>query len=270
MKYLDSWKRWIVWLVVATLFAIACVFLSQWQFNRRAEAVAKIQLVQGNYGQQPVSLSELGIKSTFDPNWEWRAVQLRGSFIPEQAVLIRNRPLNGQPGFLQLVPFALESGKMIAIETGWIPTGSKEDFPDYLPLPSSEFTNIIARLRPAEPTLGRDAPAGQLATINIQALVTKQRISAPIYENFYARLEGNYGSEDLPKPLARPEPNEGSHLSYAFQWLLFALMAFGALWFAVREEINAKRLLVDSTYKPKVRRRLGDADKKAEDAINSK
>ncbi len=47
--FAQSWKRWLVWLVVATVFAISCVLLSEWQFDRRAHRVEQIELVKQNY-----------------------------------------------------------------------------------------------------------------------------------------------------------------------------------------------------------------------------
>jgi cytochrome oxidase assembly protein ShyY1 len=268
MKYLESWKRWVVWFLIATLFAVACVFLSQWQFDRRAQAVEKIQLIKQNYDQPPVSLESVASKDVFDPSMEWLPVEINGRFLNEDAVLVRNRPLNGQPGFLQLIPFELASGGLIAIETGWLPTGNLSDSPDLNPLPNNEIQNITARIRPTEPTLGRDAPLGQIATINIDSLIAKQELTGPIFKSLYLRLDRSNSTAELPKALPRPAPNEGNHLSYAFQWILFAVLAFGALWFAVREEIHIRRLALDSSYKPKQRKKYGDEDKLIEDAAN--
>lgn len=267
MRYLETLRRWIVWLLVAVLFALACVFLSQWQFSRRAEAVAKIDLIAANYDQSPVSLGSLASLNSFDSANEWRPVKLAGRFLPDKAVLVRNRPYNGQPGFLQVVPFQLTDGTVLAVETGWLPTGSKQDSPDLLPLPDSAAREIIVRLRSAEPTLGRDAPANQLGTINIETLISKVNLTAPTFSQVYGRATTSYTNAELPKILLKPELTEGNHLSYALQWILFALMAFAALWWAIRQELQIKRQARDPSFKPKVRKKVGDSDKAAEDAL---
>jgi len=38
----------------------------------------------------------------------------------------------------------------------------------------------------------------------------------------------------------KPTPDEGPHLSYAFQWFVFGIMALGALVWAVRQEYRAR------------------------------
>lgn len=268
MIRLQAWKRWIVWLLLVTVFSVACFFLSQWQFNRRAEAVAKINSVAANFDQAPVPLSELASLDSFSSKFEWRPVSLTGKFISDKAVLVRNRPYNGAPGFLQVIPFELSSGEIIAVETGWLPTASDNNAPQNIPTPGQDDQQIIGRVRPAEPTLNRDAPIGQIATINIDALIEKVNLTAPTYRSVYVRLADSYTDAPLPKVLPKPELTEGNHLSYALQWILFALMAFGALWWAIKQESEAKKIANDPGYKPKVRKKVGDADKAAEDAVS--
>ena len=261
-----SIKRWLGWLVLVVIFSISCFWLSQWQFNRRAEALARNSLIAQNYDQPAVGIDELISSDYLDPDLEWRTVSITGHFLIQEAVLVRNRPYNGAPGFLQLVPFERDSGKIIAIETGWLPTGDKQDSPDSIPLPSATDTTITARLRFSEPTV-RQAPANQISAINIEELVAKKHIDGEIYKSFYARLTSNYSSSKLPQILPKPELTEGNHLSYAMQWILFALMSVFAFGWAIRQEKIRRKILTDPTFKPTKRRQVGDRDKDVEDAI---
>lgn len=267
MNKLQAWKRWLVWLLLVSIFSIACVFLSQWQFNRRAEALAKIESIANNYDQSPVALADLASETSFTKDNEWRPVKLQGHFLTENSVLVRNRPFNGASGFLQVIPFRLASGEIVAVETGWLPTGSDNDIPDIIPLPEFTDQKMIARVRAAEPTLNRDAPEGQIATINIDSLIATEKLEGRIYRSVYVRIADSYNNSEFPKVLSKPELTEGNHLSYALQWILFALMAFAALWWAIKQEVEARKIAADPSYRPKVRRRVGDADKAAEDLV---
>jgi cytochrome oxidase assembly protein ShyY1 len=267
MTLIENWKRWFTWALLVSFFSIACFFLSQWQFNRRSEALAKIQTVSNNYDLAPIPVEQVASLDSFDSSNEWRPVKLSGKFLAEHAVLVRNRPYNGSPGFLQVVPFQLASGEVIAIETGWIPTGSDNQAPKKIPLPLENQQSIVARVRPVEPTLNRDAPDKQIATINVEALIEKENLTGQVYKSVYARLANSYNNAEFPKVLPKPELSEGNHLSYALQWILFALMAFSALFWAIRQENQARRMRVDPNYQPKVRKKVGDADKAAEDAV---
>ena len=44
--------------ILTIVFAVACVGLGIWQFERRAETVARIELIQRNYDSTPVSLAQ--------------------------------------------------------------------------------------------------------------------------------------------------------------------------------------------------------------------
>jgi cytochrome oxidase assembly protein ShyY1 len=268
----ESWTRWLAWFLLALLFAVACGFLSDWQFNRRSEKVTFIQKVQQNYDAPAVALEKL-VPSTraFDESYEWRPVLLTGHYLSAEMKLVRNRPNNGQPGFLEMVPFVLNSGKTIAVSRGWLPTGNRQDSPDVIPLPDDQQRTLTARLRLGEPRLDRSAPPGQIAALHLPTIRHLLELNpSHFYDNVYVALETEKPSSSvLPASVAMPELDEGNHLSYALQWIMFAIMAFLALVWAVRKELHFKRLATDKTYVPKVKKRktLGQEDNEIEDSL---
>ena len=63
--------RWSGYVAVAVLFAIACAFLSHWQFERNESRAAELELVDRNYDAVPVGLADLVPEgSTLDPEDE--------------------------------------------------------------------------------------------------------------------------------------------------------------------------------------------------------
>ena len=265
MNYLrDSWRRWLAWLLLSVVFAIACGFLSNWQFHRRTEALGKMQLLAQNYDRSPVELTWSGYK----PKDEWLPVKMTGHFLPDNTLLVRNRPLNGAPGYLELIPFQRQDGVVVGIQAGWLPADDRLNPPKVFPKPSLETQEIWGRIRPSEPTLDREAPAGQIATINLPTFVQKIGVKDRAVTKFYVALgENSFAKGGLPKLLSRPQLDEGNHLSYALQWIVFAVLAFSALVWAVRQEIRFKRMAADPSYRPKVRKKVGDEDNDAEDII---
>jgi cytochrome oxidase assembly protein ShyY1 len=266
----SSWKRWLTWLVLATIFAIACVFLSNWQFNRRAEAVARINLIAANYDQVPVALDAL-VDNGYSPADEWRPVSVVGRYLNESVFLVRNRPNNGNPGFIELVPFLTQDGRIIAVDRGWLPTGNTQDSPDLVPAPLGGQQTITARLRTDEPDLNRDAPKGQLPTINPKLMSAQLADeSGSVETDFYVRMssESNQASQE-PDQLGKPALDEGNHLSYAIQWIVFGAMAFFALGWAIRQELIARRVATEAGFVPKRRKKVGDDDKAYEDSLIS-
>ena len=230
-------RKWLNWIALVIVFAVACGFLSNWQFSRREQKLAAIQLVLKNYSTNPVELSELSSGLAGDLSaLVWRQVKISGHYLPDATLLVRNRPNDGQPGFEELVPFKTDVGKVIFISRGWLPSGDKQDYPDDVPLPNPDQLTIVGRILATEPILNRGAPKGQIATINLK-LATKLTGLNSTESEYYLRLvsESPSGSKSL-KPMPSPSIEEGNNLSYALQWILFGLMAMGALIWRIRKD----------------------------------
>jgi cytochrome oxidase assembly protein ShyY1 len=65
---------------------------------------------------------------------------MSGTYLTDKSVLVRNRPLNGQAGFLQLVPFKLDSGEIVAVERGWLAVTSEYEAPGFATKTGCEST----------------------------------------------------------------------------------------------------------------------------------
>jgi cytochrome oxidase assembly protein ShyY1 len=234
---LNSFARWSGWFALVLIFATGTVFLSSWQFDRREEKVDQIELVQNNYNAPVSSLDQVVTGDELPPQNEWLRVELVGNYLTEHVYLVRNRPLNGQPGFLQLVPFETTQGEIIAIERGWMPTGNRQDSPDFIPEVESEQKAITVRLRPNEPEVNRGAPEGQIENINLPRF--SEVTGLEVEENFYGRLAFEVpASSEYANPMPMPRMDEGNHLSYALQWILFGIMSFVAFGWALRQELR--------------------------------
>jgi cytochrome oxidase assembly protein ShyY1 len=268
LNYLKlSYQRWLVWLLVASVFAAVCVVLSEWQFDRRAHRVAEIALVNKNYDAAPVSL-DINLLATQPRSLQqnkWRPVTLSGHYLIDRAILVRNRPKSGQPGFETVVPFITQQGAIIAVSRGWLPTGNLQDPPDRVPLPSNETQTITARLVPSEREIDRQAPAGQVANLNLGAIAAETKLK--LDPNWYLILqrESKQPSEK-PASLLRPSTDEGNHLSYAIQWIIFGILAFAVLVWAIRREYEFYLSQTDPSFVAKKRRLTrSDKDNDAED-----
>ena len=253
---------------MVVLFSIATSLLSWWQFSRREERVERIDQVIANYDKTPVAFDSLTWRLNDNglTDAEWTPVTVSGNYLPEQAVIVRNRPLSGQAGFLQLVPLVLDNGEILMIERGWIQAGSDITTPSSNPLPEPGRHELVVRLRAPEPDLGRPSVVGQLASINPAEL---SEILAPygeVISDRYGRLVAESpGYENAPFAMPMPSLNEGNHLSYALQWILFGLMAFAALFWAYRNDRRI-RLEEQGLLTPKVRKKtLSDLDNEFED-----
>lgn len=234
-------RRWLGYLALTVAFAVVASLFGMWQWDRRGQAVAAIEKVDSNYDRAPVPVtSVLGSESLNADTLEWIPVSLSGRYIPEEQVLVRTRPRSGSVGFEVLIPFVTEDFSVI-VNRGWVSTGESQDFPDEVPQAPAGVVELVARIKPTEPLLrGRGAPEGQIASIHLASL--QELTSVDIREDFFLTLgEENPQPARSPLPTVRPELDEGPHLSYTFQWYLFAVMAFGGLWYMLRQEARVHR-----------------------------
>lgn len=267
MKLLaTSWLRWSAWTLLAILFAASCVVLANWQLDRRDQAVSKIERMVENYEKPPIDFQEIeNLDLDQVTTYEWTPVELSGRYLTDQELLVRNRPIAGQPGFLQLVPFELSSGEVVIIERGWIPADSNLA-PALVMTPSSEPKSVVARVRLGELTPNRESPTGFATSLHLASLA--DLTSSNLEQQFYLRLiSESPGETQSPQPLGKPLLDEGNHLSYAVQWVMFALMGFFALFWAIRQEREYRRIESEPDYIPRSVRNKKVTDGDIEDEL---
>lgn len=270
MQDLPTAGRWAIYLALAAVFAVACAFLANWQFARNEERSAQLDLVAQNYDAPAVPVAEL-LESGFDPGDQWRPVVMTGSYLPEEQLLVRNRAHGGSSAFEVLVPFRTGDGRVLLINRGWVPPGEGPE-PDAVPAAPAGEVTVVARLQPGEPVprSGRSAPEGQVPTINLPLVADE--IGGDVRQSLELGAYGLLASEDpapgtRPQPLESPSEDPGPHLSYAIQWILFAVMGFVFIGYVIRTERAHRRDDEDAapTRRPGSRRR--DRDAETEDAL---
>jgi cytochrome oxidase assembly protein ShyY1 len=234
--------RWAIYVGIAILFAIACGFLSNWQFSRNAERSEQLQLVADNYDAAPVPLGELlAPGAEMNPGDEWRPVRMEGQYLADEQLLVRNRAHGGSAAYEQLVPFRLDDGRTFLVDRGWLPPGNRQAEPDEIPAPPQGQVSVEVRLRPEEaaPTSGRTAEAGQVPTINL-GLVAEQ--TGPLEQGAYGLLMSETPAPaTTPNTVDPPSNDPGPYLSYAVQWILFAVMGFGFITYVIVSERKLRR-----------------------------
>ncbi|MDQ4500987.1 SURF1 family protein [Sinomonas sp. ASV322] len=236
-------RQWLTYLGLAILFAVACVLLSRWQMGRLAEAQAVIDLVNRNYDAAPVPFAQASDQfGHLSEGHEWQQVSLRGSYEVADTRVVRNRPLNGQPGYEVVVPLRLDSGQTVVVDRGWLPIGNQEQGgPDSVPAPPSGEVSVVVRLRPSEPTLDRGAPAGQLASIDLPTYAGQ--LQYPIMTGSYGLMANETpAASATPASLPKPQPDDGTHLSYALQWLAFGVLMFIGFGYAARQQARNRAI----------------------------
>lgn len=263
-----GWRRWVGYVILTTIFGVACVGLGMWQLSRRAEAVVEITRVQNNYDAAPVTLGELvPRRDSDDPALTWHPVTVSGTYLGEDQVLVRNRSSEQGPGFEILTPLLLADGSVFVIDRGWIDKNDKGDGPAAVPNPPQGAVTVTARLRTTEGSVpGQTASGNLVPTIDLSVL--SNRWDVPLYTGVYGELVSETPPAPAGAPPAKPSMSEGNHLSYAFQWMAFAILGVVALVWGVRRERKIRQgSTVGASTTTRRRLRNLDIDSATEDDL---
>lgn len=222
--------------------------LSAWQFHRLDERRTFNEEVRSRGSLPAVDISDLiGLPAD---DVEWRPVVVRGSFRPQDEVIVINRSQNNTAGVDALTPldFSLDGRDyVVLVDRGFAPLSAE------IPPPPSGEVEILARARkPQQRRLGglTDPAEGvlrEVQRIDINRLAdqmksTDNQTVLPFYVDLINYPTGDdllYSVRDLAR-VADPELTEGSHLSYAIQWIIFSLCAIVAWMILVRRALRPR------------------------------
>ncbi|MHA3722458.1 SURF1 family cytochrome oxidase biogenesis protein [Leucobacter sp. HY1910] len=282
-------RRWAGYFAMFLVFSIACVWLGNWQFDRRAQARAEIARIDANYGAPAVELAtELPDPAVFDESVQkWRTVSVTGEYAGDP-VLARNRPGPGGVGSDLIQGLRTTDGRVFYVNRGWVPVNGNEAEADnfdtaQLPAAPTGPVTVETRLRASEPEItGRSAGERTVASIDVPAIAQVTGVDGETYLGAYGMLitetgSAATGSADtgtaehgvLP---AKPERDEGPHLSYALQWYIFILIAAIGVGYAARHEYRSLNAGSDVVREQDRRtalrkKRRGPSDNDEEDAL---
>ena len=204
--------------------------LSWWQWSRAEERRADRIAIE-------VSVSDpqtLESAADADELIAFTPVKMSGTFRDEYSVLVRKRPLEGSNGLWVMTPFETADGAQVWLLRGWLPAASSATGVIDVPAAPPGVIDITAAIRApegTEPVLG--LPQGQVPGVDPKVL---PETGSPTASNFLQLMKTDEPEEDL-LSVPLPSVDEGQNISYAVQWILFALVAaVGWFYFLRREE----------------------------------
>ena len=243
---------WVVGFLIVALTVVLFGNLGLWQLRRLDDRKALNATIESQMVQDPVDLELLVAEVGPDPDaLEYRRVSVSGAYDVESEILLQARTLNSQSGHNVVTPLVWDDGA-IAVNRGWVPIDSLgPPVPDARP--SSVDVQVVGILRRSEdrgPT-GAIEPDGSYAKIGrIDLALLAPQWDPPLFP-LYLQLETQDPPPgEYPIPLPPPEISEGTHLSYAIQWFVFATIAivgFGALIYTTAKRQNPTTSVGPST-----------------------
>jgi cytochrome oxidase assembly protein ShyY1 len=237
--------KWLGFHLLVVVGVVVMVNLGLWQLDRlevrrafnttvleRADlpAQALTDLLSENANITDPGLAEL----------EWRQATTQGEYLPDYQVLVINRSQNGRAGANVVTPLRLADGHILLVNRGFVPLGVT------LPSTPTGEVSVVGLLR-----VSQERRTGQLSDPTDGVLTEMQRLDiariaaqtpGPVGAMYLQLLQSDPAETGgLPEPVIRPDLSEGSHLSYAVQWMIFAAAVVAGWVLAVRRSVQLRR-----------------------------
>jgi cytochrome oxidase assembly protein ShyY1 len=228
--------RWSGLLAAAVAVAAACVALGFWQIDRLDQRHDRNRLLERNLTMPPAPVGDLlAVGQPPGPADQYARVRASGRYDVGGQLLVRTRPFEGQVGYNVLTPLVTSGGPALLVNRGWVPGGPTATTPPDPPRPPAGMVTVTGRLRPSEPpsTTGTPPP-GQVTRIDVPAIAGS--LGYEVYGGYVDLVRERPRPTVAPELLPAPEPSEGPHLAYAFQWFLFGGLALGGYVVLARRE----------------------------------
>ncbi len=208
------------------LFICLTLALSRWQFGRAEQKRALEEQYVRSLERAPSDLADIDFEAGTGAH-RYRQVTVRGRYTDGQRFLIDNRMLKGIPGYWAVAPFRPDDANLpaVLVVRGWIRAN-----PD---------RSVIPEIPP--PTPGSAEITGMLLPDSSDAVeLSDESVSGPVWQNAkIAEMGRRLGIDLLPMLVVAGQAPPGlepvgiqpdfkvlNSVSYAWQWLSFALLAF--------------------------------------------
>ncbi len=214
--------RWIAATIVAVVAVITFVNLGLWQLRRLEERREQNALITERTAAEPVDSAELAAGDADD--LAYRRARLTGTYLTEDELLLSTRASQGRPGHHVLTPLRTPEG-VIVVDRGWVPLEERAT-PVASALPPSGEVTVEGLLMPSVESNRHgtfDGEPGELefvSQVDLDVLSDALGEIAPVWLLASDQTPPQPGV--LPVPGEQPSLDEGSHLSYAVQWFIFA------------------------------------------------
>lgn len=241
---------WVLSHVLVVLGVLVMVRLGLWQMSRWHEESDNRDRIEASLEAEPAALAEV-VEAGADPSdvpesARYRRVLLRGSWLGDETVVIRNRSLDGSPGGWLATPLLQPDGTAVAVVRGWVDldlANGGAPFPGTEP-PAGEvvvvgpvmLTQQRAGLGPADPAEGA---LDSFARLDLERWASQLDVPlAPVWV-MAADTEPPEGAESV-RPLEPEVPSPSQNFSYMVQWWIFATIAAGGYLLVLRKVAQSK------------------------------
>ena len=216
--------KWMAAHVLVLLLLVTFLLAGTWQFGRHQKRIDRNEVVLDRADAVLIEIGDL-----FEPQdiFEFRLVQLNGSWSTSDSVLIRNRSHQDMAGCHLAIPLAVSSNEGVLVVAGWLNEPLCDI--DRLEVPTGDVSLVgRVRLTQTRGAIGaRDRADGVIRTLARTDVARVDQQVALSLAPVYVELITSNPSVAEAVAVDPPPTDLGPHLAYAVQWFLF--FAVGAV-----------------------------------------
>jgi cytochrome oxidase assembly protein ShyY1 len=217
--------------LLGLVLGAACGAAGVWQWHRFGQKKTADDELRAAAAQPVAPIDEVLVPGrAVDDTIRFRTVTATGQYEAAEQLLVRQRQVNGRPGFLVITPLRTASGRTLFVDRGFIAaTGAATQTPS-VPDPPAGQVQVTARVLPSEEGgLGTGLPGRQIERVDVPALAARAGVQPyPAYAELISSTPAQQGLVGLPPPdLSNPAGGAyvAQHLAYVVQWFLFSAFA---------------------------------------------
>ena len=193
-------------------FIVVIIFLalSYWQISSHYEDANNLENLNEYQNLLRVSISDVNNLS------EFQYIQIDETIYLMHTWLLRSRVHNGQNGYHRIDLISDSYSNYMVVNRGWVPLDFDLDSIDK----SEDYKYIGKLLNYDTQTIGQDDIPQSNYLFRIDKLFIENEMNITL-KKFYITLTDECGKNI--ECINLTEPYDAPHLSYAFQWLFFAI-----------------------------------------------
>lgn len=224
---------------IALCVSAVAIVLGMWQYDRYEVRLEARDDYRAALSEPTADLNDVipADAQHLPPGAEWRTVTVSGVFEQDTTTVLRGRPVDSTPAWQYLAWLDTDDGRSVLVSVGWIPQPGPNEDPA-MPQYSDEVVTVTGVVRAWEDDDGKQA-ADSVSRITPAQLPTPAEPAVPGYLMLREHCDSE-GCHDavVGEPVPLPELTLGSHLSYAWQWWVFAALAPTGANLLLRRDAN--------------------------------
>lgn len=237
------WLRWGLLVVFVVVLGGTFVSLGRWQLDRLDQRRDRNEIAAAHESAPVRPFDEVFTGPITDAD-QWQRVEVRGTFMADHQLQARHRSFGEATGWELLTPLVTESGKTVVVSRGFIERPASQDYPRVYPAPPAGEVTLVGYVRRNENGNANAITPQQ----NMIRLIDSRAIGAwlgrDVVDGYLNLISVTPPQTEPITPITPPPATEGPHLSYAFQWFTFALIAGTGLFILVRNDVRDRKKAV--------------------------